>query len=40
MRGLWKGLEHWQPTQAHTPTTWQQDEAALAQALLWNGGAA
>ncbi|KDE20692.1 hypothetical protein AZ09_04405 [Acetobacter aceti 1023] len=40
MRGLWKGLEHWQPTQTHTPTTWQQDEAALAQALLWNGGAA
>ncbi|ANA13133.1 hypothetical protein [Acetobacter oryzifermentans] len=41
MRGLWKGLERWQPTQAHaTPTTWQQDEAALAQALLWNGGAA
>lgn len=41
MRGLWKGLEHWQPAPHTTPTTtWQQDEAALAQALLWNGGAA
>ncbi|MGF1275730.1 hypothetical protein [Acetobacter pasteurianus] len=41
MRGLWKGLEHWQPAPQTTPTTtWREDEAALAQALLWNGGAA